>query len=94
MRVLWLLYLTASAADLYLSILNLNPEMEANPLAAWTWAAFGYKGLILFKILTILVIYFICNSIYNKSRLAAKCVMTFGVCVTTLTCLLFGAIYI
>jgi len=92
--VLWLLYLAASAADLYLSVLNLNPEMEANPLAAWTWAAFGYKGLILFKILSILIIYLICNSIYKKSRIAAKYVMSFGVFVTTLTCLLFGAMYI
>jgi len=94
MRALWLLYLAASAADLYLSIMNLNPSMEANPLAAWTWAAFGYKGLVLFKIVNILIIYLICNCIYKKSPYAAKCVISFGVCVTTLTCLLFGAIYI
>jgi hypothetical protein len=93
MRRLWLIYFAVSAADLFLSINYLNPAMEANPIAAWMWAAFGYTGLVLFKTLNVLVVYVTCNLIYKQSPFAAKMVLCFGIFITTTVCLLFGGIY-
>lgn len=94
MRNLWVIYIIVSAADLFLSGIYLNPSMEANPMAAWTWTAFGYVGLMTYKMLALSVIYTTCNAIIKRNVVAAKMVLWFGIISTMTVCLLFGAFYI
>ena len=94
MRNLWIIYIMVSAADLFLSVTYLTPAMEANPMAAWTWTAFGYVGLILYKISAISIIYAICKEISKRNIFLTKSVLSFGIVSTSAVCLLFGAFYI
>ena len=92
MRELWLIYAIVSLADLTLTCLYLSPELEANPIASWIWSTFGYFGLITFKILAITCIAYPCWRIVAiRSVKAAKFILYFGIVITSLTCLLFGA---
>ena len=92
MRALWLLYAIVSLADLILTCLYLSPQLEANPIASWIWSKFGYLGIISFKFLIILcLVYPICSMIENRSPLAAKTVLLFGIFFTLIACMLFGA---
>jgi len=91
MRTLWLIYAIVSAADLVLSGLYLNPSLEANPIAAWIWTAFGYLGLVVYKVFIVCaVIYPACKFIESKRKNVAKIMLLFAILITTMTCLLFG----
>ena len=91
MRKLWLIYAIVSVADLVLSGLYLNPSLEANPVAAWIWATFGYLGLVTYKVLILSVlVYPACRFIETKREKVAKIMLCFAIFVTTMACLLFG----
>ena len=92
MRKLWLIYAIVSMADLILTGMYLNPELESNPVASWIWSRFGYSGIICFKVFTLFfIIYPCCKAIERKNSAAAKVVLFLGILLTTITCLLFGA---
>ena len=91
MRKLWFIYAIVSVADLVLSGLYLNPSLEANPIASWTWATFGYLGLVLYKALIVCaIIYPACRLIERKRKNVAKIMLCFGIIATTAACILFG----
>jgi hypothetical protein len=95
MRKLWLIYAIVSVADLVLTGLLLNPNLEANPLASWIWSTFGYSGIVLYKIIILsLLVYPVCRALQKRSLFIAKSVLYFGIFSTTATCLLFGGIYL
>jgi len=92
MRKLWFTYAIVSMADLILTGIYLNPDLESNPAASWIWSQFGYSGIIVFKIFTLFfIIYPCCKVIERKNLLAAKAVLFLGILFTAITCLLFGA---
>lgn len=91
MRKLWLIYAIVSVADLVLSGLYLNPSLEANPVAAWIWATFGYLGLVIYKTFVVcVIIYPSCRFVEKKRKNLAKIMLYFAILVTTMACLLFG----
>jgi len=91
MRTLWLIYAIVSVADLVLSGLYLDPSLEANPIAAWIWATFGYLGLVTYKGLIVsVVVYPACRFIERRREKVAKIMLCFAILITTMACLLFG----
>tara|TARA_A100000172_G_C2936549_1_gene74096 strand:+ start:50 stop:343 length:294 start_codon:yes stop_codon:yes gene_type:complete len=95
MRNLWLIYAIVSVADLILTGLLLEPELEANPAASWIWSTFGYSGIVLYKIVLLsFLVYPACRSLEKRSVFAAKAVLYFGIFSTSITCLLFGGFYL
>ena len=92
MLVLCLLYCIVSLIDLILTGLILQPTCEANPMAQWVWVKFGFAYLILFKFFMVSVILFICKKIHEVRPSTAKIILSIGVILTSLTCLLFGVI--
>jgi len=92
MRKLWFAYTIVSIADLILTGIYLNPDLEGNPVASWIWSKFGYTGIIYFKFFALFfIIYPCCKAIERKNSSAAKAVLILGILLTTITCLLFGA---
>lgn len=93
MSNLWFVYLLVSLLDLIFTGFFLSSKTEANPLASYVWDSFGYVGIVFYKII---IVFFIIKPsveyISHKNFMLAKAMIILGIFLTSLTCLLFGAI--
>jgi len=86
---LWFIYAIVSVADLILTGIYLNPNIEANPVASWIWSTFGFLGITLYKVAIVSSIYPMSIYIYNKSPITCKLILLFGILATSFACALF-----
>lgn len=90
--VLLLLTILFHYLDLNLSLDNLSPETELNPIASWIWETYDNTGIVILKTIGISISLISTIFLFILNKRAGLGLMIFIACISAVPLLLFMAI--
>lgn len=76
---MWIIYILLNIYDLVMSYYFLDHSVEANPIAKYLWATFGYDSVIYLKCLSIIFVSSIYLYLRIKDKKKSNLIIKFGI---------------